>query len=119
MNTNSQKLSGKVALITGASRGIGAAIAKRLAKDGADVAITYSSSPERAQQVCEEIMKDGGKALASKADAAEQSAVRAAVGQAAEAFGKIDILVNNAGELALGTIASFPADAIESALTIK
>src|SRR3569833_1859339 len=112
-------LSGKSALITGASRGIGAAIAKRLAKDGADVAITYSSSPERAQQVCEEIMKDGGKALAIKADAAEHSAVRAAVGQAAEAFGKIDILVNNAGVLALGTIANFPADAFERALSIN
>jgi 3-oxoacyl-[acyl-carrier protein] reductase len=112
-------LSGKSALITGASRGIGAAIAKRLAKDGADVAITYSSSPERAQQVCEEITKEGGKALAIKADAADQSAVRAAVRQAAEAFGKIDILVNNAGILALGSIANFPADDFERALSVN
>src|SRR5205807_2214668 len=117
--TNMAALSGKSALVTGASRGIGAAIAKRLAKEGADVAITYSSSPDRAQQVVDEIIKGGGKAVAIKADAADQVAVRAGVQQAAKEFGKIDILVNNAGLLALGTIAEFPADDFEKALSVN
>ena len=112
-------LTGKSALVTGGSRGIGAAIAKRLSKEGADVAVTYSSSPERAQQVVDEMMKDGGKALAIRADAADQSAVRAAVQEAGKAFGKIDILVNNAGVLALGPIANFPAEDFERALSVN
>lgn len=112
-------LMGKFALVTGASRGIGAAIARRLAKEGAQVAITYSSSPERAQQVVDGIVKDGGKALAIKADAADQPAVRAAIQQAGKAFGKIDILVNNAGVLALGAIAEFPAEDFEKALSVN
>ena len=112
-------LMGKSAIVTGASRGIGAAIAKRLAKEGAEVAITFSSSPERAQQVVEEIAKEGGRALAIKADGADQAAVRAAVQQAGDAFGKIDILVNNAGVLALGPIASFAADDFERALSVN
>lgn len=112
-------LVGKSAIVTGASRGIGAAIAKRLAKEGADVAITYSSSPERAKQVVDEIVKEGGRALAIKADGADQAAVRAAVQQAGEAFGKIDILVNNAGVLALGNIANFPAEDFERALSVN
>jgi 3-oxoacyl-[acyl-carrier protein] reductase len=112
-------LSGKSALVTGASRGIGAAIAKRLAKEGADVAITYASSPEQAQQVVDDIMKAGGKAIAIKADAADQAAVRAGVQQAAKEFGKIDILVNNAGLVALGPIAEFPAENFEKALSVN
>ena len=112
-------LSGKSALVTGASRGIGAAIAKRLAKDGAEVAITYSSSPERAQQVVDEIVKAGGKAVAIKADAADQAAVRAAVRQTAKEFGKVDILVNNAGVLALGPIAEFSPEEFEKALSVN
>lgn len=112
-------LTGKSALITGASRGIGAAIAKRLAKDGAEVAITYSASPERAQQLVDEIVKAGGKAVAIKADAADQTAVRTAVQQIAKEFGKIDILVNNAGVLALGPIADFVADDFEKALSVN
>lgn len=112
-------LAGKSALVTGGSRGIGAAIAKRLANEGADVAITYSSSQERAQQVVDDIVKGGGKAVAIKADAADQIAVRASVQQAAKEFGKIDILVNNAGVLALGPIAEFPADDFERALSVN
>jgi len=108
-------LSGKAALVTGGSRGIGAAIAKRLAKDGADVAITYSS----AQEVVEGIVKEGGKAIAIKADAADQVAVRSAVQQAAKELGKIDILVNNAGVLALGPITDFPVDEFEKALSVN
>lgn len=112
-------LSGKSALVTGGSRGIGAAIAKRLAKEGSDVAITYSSSPERAQQVVDDIVMAGGKAVAIKADAADQAAVRAGVQQAVTEFGKIDILVNNAGLLALGSITEFPADEFEKALSVN
>jgi 3-oxoacyl-[acyl-carrier protein] reductase len=94
-------LAGKVALVTGGSRSIGAAIAKRLAADGASVAITYSASPEKAKGVVAAIEAAGGRALSIAADAGEPDAVRAAVAQTIEAFGPIDILVNNAG-IALG-----------------
>jgi 3-oxoacyl-[acyl-carrier protein] reductase len=112
-------LSGKSALVTGGSRGIGAAIARRLAKEGADVAITYSSSQQRAQQVVDDILKGGGRAVAIKADAADQVAVRAAVQQVAQEFGKIDILVNNAGLLAFGPITDFPVNDFEKALSVN
>ena len=112
-------LSGKSALVTGGSRGIGAAIAMRLAKEGADVAITYSSSPERAQQVVGDIVKAGGKAIAIEADAADQAAVQAGVQQAAKEFGKLDILVNNAGLLALGLITEISATDFEKALSVN
>src|SRR3989475_10121161 len=98
MSTNiTKKLAGKVALVTGGSRSIGAAIAKRLATDGAAVALTYSASPGKADEVVRSIEAAGGKALAVKADAAETEAVRVAVAQNIRAFGAIDILVNNAG----------------------
>jgi len=112
-------LSGKSAVVTGASRGIGAAIAMRLAKEGADVAITYSSSPERAQQVVTDIGEAGGKAIAIKADGADQAAVRAGVQQAAKEFGKLDILVNNAGVLSLGLITEISATDFEKALSVN
>ena len=112
-------LTGKSALVTGASRGIGAAIAQRLAKEGAEVAITYSSSAERAQQLVKEIVDSGGRAIAIKADAVDQNAVRSAVNATAKQFSKIDILVNNAGVLALGAIANFPVDDFEKALSVN
>ncbi len=97
-------LDGKAALVTGGGRGIGAAIARRLAADGAAVAITYVSSPDRAEAVVKEIEARGGKALAIHAPAQDAAAVTAAVHQAAEAFGRLDILVNNAGIGAFKTI---------------
>jgi NAD(P)-dependent dehydrogenase (short-subunit alcohol dehydrogenase family) len=93
------QLNGKVALVTGGSRGIGAAIAKRLAQDGADVALTYVSSPDKASAVAAEIKSLGRRSLAIKADSADLAAMKAAVDRAAAELGRLDILVNNAGIL--------------------
>ena len=91
------KLEGKVALITGGSRGIGAAIAKRLASDGANVTITYTKGADAAAAVVKEIERAGRKAIAIQADAADADAVKAAVEKTVKTFGRLDILVNNAG----------------------
>ena len=91
------KLSKKVALVTGGSRGIGAAIAKRLAAEGATVALTYSKDANSAAKVVKEIEQAGGKAVAFQADAANAEAVRDAVEKTVAALGGIDVLVNNAG----------------------
>ena len=96
-NNNGQKLAGKVAIVTGGSRGIGAAIAKRLAADGASVAITYTRGADAAASVVKEIQRSGEKAIAIQADAADADAVKAAVEKAVATFGRLDVLVNNAG----------------------
>jgi len=93
----SKPLEGKVALITGGSRGIGAAIAKRLAADGAYVAITYTKGADAAASVVKEIERAGRKALAIRADAADAAAVNAAIEKTVATFGRLDVLVNNAG----------------------
>jgi 3-oxoacyl-[acyl-carrier protein] reductase len=93
----SKRLEGKIALVTGGSRGIGAAIAKRLAADGANVAITYTKGADAAASVVQEIERAGAKAIAIQADAADADANRAAVEKTVATFGRLDVFVNNAG----------------------
>src|SRR6202522_3492220 len=92
-----RNLAEKVALVTGGSRGIGAAIAKRLAADGASVAITYAKDASAASAVVKAIEGNGGKAVAIQADAADAEAVKSAVEKAVATFGRLDVLVNSAG----------------------
>ncbi len=118
MNTT-KTLQGKIAIVTGASRSIGAAIAKRLARDGATIAITYNASPDKAEQVVIEIETAGGKAIALQADAGDPAAVRAAVAAVAERFGRIDILVNNAGISVLGAPTDIAFEDFERILAVN
>ena len=118
-NTTQQTLPGKVAFVQGGSRGIGAAIVKRLARDGAAVAFTYVSSLDKANEVVYAIQQNGGRALAIKADSSDTTAVRQAIDQAAATFGGIDILVNNAGVLALGAIEDFKLDDFDRTIAVN
>ncbi|WP_439622685.1 3-oxoacyl-ACP reductase family protein [Shinella sp.] len=119
MSTNTHPLTGKAALVTGGSRSIGAAIAKRLAADGAAVALTYNASPDKALQVVAEIEAAGGKAIAIEADAGKPEAVRAAVAKTVETFGSIDILVNNAGLGLGGPIEDIAFEAYERMIAVN
>jgi 3-oxoacyl-[acyl-carrier protein] reductase len=105
-----KKLTGKVALVTGGSRGIGAASARALADEGANVAISYVASPEKAEAVVAELKARGIEAAAFKADQASPEAVEALVSDVAKRFGRLDILVNNAGVAAGGAVDDPTAD---------
>ena len=98
------KLDGKVAVVTGASKGIGAGIARGLAAEGASVVVNYSSSREGAERVVAEIRKGGGKAVAVQGDVSKASDVKRVFGEAKAAFGPLDVLVNNAGVYQFGPL---------------
>src|SRR5204863_874403 len=97
MNTNTKKLDGKIAIVTGASKGIGAAIAKQFAAEGAAVVVNYASSKQGADRVVDEIAKRGGKAVAVQANVAKKAEIEQLFAETKKAFGRLDILVNNAG----------------------
>ena len=120
METNVSDLTGKRALVTGGSRGIGAAIALRLARDGADVAITYERSADKAQAVIGQIEALGRKGLAIAASSADPAAIKAAVDKAAAELGGLDILVNNAGiARGVGPVEGWTLEDIDQLLAVN
>jgi len=112
-------LTNRVALVTGGSRGIGAAIAKRLAADGAAVAITYASSADKAEEVVAGIVREGGRAVAIQADSGSPEAVTRAVQRTVAELGSIDILVNNAGIAVLGSVGEIRDEDFERMLDVN
>ncbi|MGP3990495.1 3-oxoacyl-ACP reductase family protein [Streptomyces sp. 3N207] len=118
-DTTHKPLTGRAALVTGGSRGIGAAVALRLAADGADVALTYESNAELAREVAEQIKERGGRAWAVRASLGDADSVRTAVEGAVEEFGRLDILVNNAGTGAQGELASVEPAELDRVLTVN
>ncbi len=112
-------LSGKVALVTGASRGIGAAIARRLAEAGADIALTYNASGDKAEAVAQEIRALGRRAIAIRADSGDSSQVAAAVDKTASELGRLDILVNNAGSFIYGSIDQLTLDDFDQTFSVN
>jgi 3-oxoacyl-[acyl-carrier protein] reductase len=112
-------LMGKVALVTGGSRSLGAAIAKRLAADGAAVALTCSASPDKAGEVVRAIEATGGRALAVRADAGDAAAVKAGVAETIKAFGRLDILVNNAGVAIMKPVGALTLDDFDRIVAVN
>src|SRR5262245_9318953 len=113
------ELEGKVALVTGGSRGIGAAVAVRLAEDGADVALTYQRNDLAARDVVERIKAAGRRALAIRADSADPAQVTAAVERTAGELGRLDILVNNAGAFLLGPLDDLTLDDFDQTVAVN
>jgi NAD(P)-dependent dehydrogenase (short-subunit alcohol dehydrogenase family) len=113
------RLKGKAALITGGSRGIGAAIARKLAQDGADVAVTYARSADKAEVVVAEINAMSRKGLAIAADNTDAQAIEAAVRRAVAAFGRLDILVNNAGIFPYGALDEMTLEDFDETIAIN
>lgn len=116
---NSNRLAGKVALVTGGSRGIGAAIAQRLAQEGATVLITYSKNKKAADEVITEITKQGKTAHAFKADVACEKETSALIEEVTKATGKIDILINNAGVWGAGPIDAITLEAYHKVFDVN
>ncbi|MER6593108.1 3-oxoacyl-ACP reductase family protein [Micromonospora purpureochromogenes] len=112
-------LDGKVALVTGGGRGIGAATALRLAAGGADVAVTWQRDADRAATVVKQIEALGRRAIAVRADSADPAALREAVDRTADELGRLDILVNNAGAFLVGAIDEFTADDLERTIAVN
>ena len=115
----SKLLEGKVAIVTGGARGIGAAIARRLAADGAHVALTYQSSSSVAETLVADIVAAGGSAQAIRSDAADPAAIVAAVNKVVATHGRIDILVNNAGIAVMGTIDDFSLEDFDRTVAVN
>lgn len=119
LNSQTPSLSGKVALVTGGSRGIGAAIVQRLAREGAKVAFTYASSAEAAEKLVAGIKNEGGTALMLKADSASETDLRAAVESTKNQLGPLDIFVSNAGVLVMGDISTLPMAEVDRGIAIN
>lgn len=117
-NGEGMKFQGKAALVTGGARGIGAAIVRHLASEGADVAFTYATSDQSAEALIDALTVHGGRLLGLKADSRDPTAIRHAVDQTAETFGRLDILVNNAGVFPAGPIEDVSLQEIDDTLAI-
>lgn len=117
MTTTNER--GRVALVTGGSRGIGAAIVRRLAQDGLAVAFTYVRAADQAEALVAEVAAAGGQALAIRADAQDAAAIQAAVGTTVAELGGLDVLVNNAGLLAVGPVDGYPLADFDAALAVN
>ena len=118
-DTSTKKLTGKVAMVTGASRGIGAAIAKRLAQDGAAVAITYPGAQTKADEVVRAIESAGGRAVAIRADSADADAVKQAVAETVRTLGRLDVLVNNAGIAVITPLDQYDLDDFDRMMAVN
>lgn len=114
-----EPLTGKVALVTGGSRGIGAAIARRLAHDGASVAITYASSKPKADEVVGAIRDAGGRATAIRADNADPESVKRAIAETVSGLGQLDILVNNAGIAIIKPVSEFTLEEFDRTVAVN
>lgn len=114
-----ERLKDKVALVTGGSRGIGAAVARRLALEGAAVAITYAASVDSADAVVAAIEADRGRAMAIRADSGDVDAVKAAVATTMERFGRLDVLVNNAATVRFGSIADYSLEDLDRMIAVN
>jgi 3-oxoacyl-[acyl-carrier protein] reductase len=118
-DTSTKKLAGKVAMVTGASRGIGAAIAKRLAQAGAAVVITYAGDQSKAGEVLRAIESSGGRAVAIRADSADADAVKQAVAETVRTLGRLAVLVNNAGVVVVAPLDKFALDDFDRMVAVN